>query len=1438
MKNKKNGFISNLTAKKVVLSSLATTMIAAPIPVVMSVTNQNSGTFMLDDKQFSSVDSAVNYIKQNAQKNYNIEEGNSKWSIKMNNKILKFNTPEALREYIFSNYVQTKTYLTNINVANYVDETNQVGNDNQFWKNVKSFNAQDQTTENLTKTIYQAKNDVAVQSVDEAIESYFESHDAYYFNNIYFNNQSDLKQYLVSEYLPKNQQTNSITITGPNGKTSNAISLTDPQSAINEINSFINNNAIQVLSYTNENNETIDINIDNYKSKLDQINTNDLSYLHVQSNQGNSRYVIDNKDNANLIGPYFYNGVLDTGAFQNKSMWKKVNNLNRVAYANSKIDSMIGQFFSSIIVDDNAINIYESKMSKKVIPIFRTSLLAHDLNENTNQTEQVSLDDWYMKQLAKYSPELAKEVEKTNFTLMSGNKYNTFYKIPIMYSFILQRIVSWSLPQMLMDITNFYFGKVCDYIQEALELVLVDQSLLTNSYGETLEIRKLFQIGNNEYNINTSMEYFLGELKRFPKVIAAMDAYIAAYNNILMTSGLMPFIGYSPDHLFEYGVITETEYYNNYSKFETVFTTFSQTNYDNMLASFMPNATNPKIKAIAQQQSSTWDKALDELVTDRSAVSYGILLKNIGLQNTQHHTLARTILNNEIRIYIGTGAILTDGYLELLYSNNPQVNKLDTFVKFVMNNPNIDSYKAYLAYLIDVRNNLNAFDNSSSSNNNSFTKGLLSVLTYGLGSTYVVGTTLNSLYKSSLSASNSSLFNNYKVNSNPSFKNGTIPQPETHSLWEVLANGNDVIPNTSTRSMSNNEEFKAVTKSGVEKVNNQHQVNKNTRATYIDIDNVDELPYYNFDADKQPPKVPLRETNWDLYAMPEQLRNKFNVVRTTSFDSDIEEIKQSFSWLSDYGVEVDWNDKFDTSSRIDLSFSSSNAPNSSNQIRNVVGSLNSEKPIKVIDGNGKLTDLSINYGSKSDLKDLKLLFMTDELDAINNSNFKTRSTSISSSISLSSFWSTTGSYDVSPSLPSRPQSTTFSHSFRKKISGTRLVEAVSTAWNSTQNFGKKAASLVKKVMAPVLSTALAGLEIAFFVFTLINVEYIKDSYVYATPDGTQFIWDGGITSSRFMGLEQKQEVGISEMQLMEPVTITLPQVEEFYYYNGIKYYNPNELKKDQIEYMLKNNFVDSNGKFKMNYTLGQGNYASLAELKKAFYEDIKVDPNKPDFNNMNKSSKYISSSNYAFSNNLVVNSGNYTTIAEEISKNIRKTKIALLPEFDLTNKTTGKIKKFVYPGRYYEAGKIKENTDKTMEYIVDNSANMVTNPGQTTPDFVNKDANSADAKSYENLKNEFVKRLSGRINFKNILDSEWISIEKNFSSMVANWNIVNLYIVSLNNRTAYFTTLEDANNYVLNSLGFKKEVVKNKVVSYTYDGIHFANDQILTRWVNANIKKI
>lgn len=306
-----------LSSKKLLLLVGSSTIAAVPVISSIAVGNSSTnfnyykGAYNLGNKSFDSYNSLMDYVNKNS-KVVDIEGYNSKWSVTLNGVTKTYSDPNKLRSEIYNQYITTRRVKTDVNLADYASAKGVIGLTNQdVWKHI-SYDI------NSKNTVYQGANDQVFNSQEEAYKSYFQTKEGYHFNGINFDSKSDLKQYLEKEYFPKRNTNNTVVITSPSGN-SLPIDLSK-DGAYNELSSFINNNAETRLNYRTDSGEQVDITRNNVSTQMDKVNINDLNYVHVQSNQGESRYIIDNKDSADLIGPYFYQGVLDVTSFKNKNM--------------------------------------------------------------------------------------------------------------------------------------------------------------------------------------------------------------------------------------------------------------------------------------------------------------------------------------------------------------------------------------------------------------------------------------------------------------------------------------------------------------------------------------------------------------------------------------------------------------------------------------------------------------------------------------------------------------------------------------------------------------------------------------------------------------------------------------------------------------------------------------------------------------------------------------------------------------------------------------------------------------------------------------------------------------------------------------------------------------------------------------------------------------
>ena len=394
--------------------------IVSLVPVTSSVaisTNTtlnsiNSGAYGLGNMNFGSYNELMNYVNNNS-KTVSVEGNNSKWTVTLNGVTKSYSDPNTLRQSLYNDYIKSKQVKTDVDLATYASSNGVLGLTSQkVWKHV-SYDV------NSSNIVYQGANDQIFANQEDAYASYFQTKQGYTFNGVNFNDKASLRTYLEREYFPnKANLQNTVVITSPTGN-SLPINLTRTD-AYETLTNFINENAEIRLNYTNKSDESVSIKINNISDTMNAVELKDLNYQHVHSNEGESRYIIDNNDSADLIGPYFYKGVLDVTSFKNKKMWKKVNGVAKSVYVESQLDSTIGSFFTSIINDDNNLNKIQAEDGSTNTLLFRTLLSTPD---------NKSYDKWFIEELGKLSPDLANAVIKANDSMMTGKKYNSFYKI-------------------------------------------------------------------------------------------------------------------------------------------------------------------------------------------------------------------------------------------------------------------------------------------------------------------------------------------------------------------------------------------------------------------------------------------------------------------------------------------------------------------------------------------------------------------------------------------------------------------------------------------------------------------------------------------------------------------------------------------------------------------------------------------------------------------------------------------------------------------------------------------------------------------------------------------------------------------------------------------------------------------------------------------------
>ena len=1300
---------NSLTKKKWLLAALSSSLVMVPVTIFVSQAVQLS-PYKIDGKQFHSSNSAMNYVLSQAEVDPYKNEVGAKWRLITPDGVVKhFDSPEQLKDEVYSEkYISKVNVTTSMDLSKKADLAN--GKLSLTSEELASLLTSSDESINNTVRILKGSNDRVIlddgNGENEAYGSYFSPQQAYYFNDFYFNSKEQLLQYLLNEYLPNNQQKkefNSFVVQAPNGAKSRPISTDNDKSleSTNYLSSFIQANSLEVIEYTNsKSGETLHITNDNFSKQLDNIDLSDIPYLHIGSNQGESLYIIDSdkNDDNNLLGPYFYKGVLDIGSFNNTKMWKKTNKIQSGLYVQSKIDSMIGSFFSSIINDDPVLNLMEASEDCTEPSLFRTPIIMEN---------GMTIDQWFTWWLKTLNVNLYNEVMIANKTLLKGKKYNTFFKFPTLLSFLLQRIVSHNLGNELIDLVFYYFGIVADFIQDAIETaVLHDENILTGVDGTRFNFKSFFNVGQNEFNINSSMEQYLIRLKtNYPKLVAAMSTFIDTSNNLFLFAGLLPYNQSSLEPLRLQKILDEQTIKEITPSLENIYNVFSSTDLSTMLNHYVANSKDDYIKnVVGKLGKDEYEKALDELPTKNKNITVGTLLKGIAAQNNAHYQRVSTIIEEEIKEFMRTGIVLKEGYLYALHTPNLNFDRMEGFLNLVVSNPDIDVYKAYMAVALDIRmNKEKALTLNSFNNINEFDKNVTKLVFAHFGMNNVanavsIGTALRELY----------------------------------DRTNVSTNVDNPYP----------------------------------------VPTIDRHPFLNGSTDA------------DFNAEFARYFADRTQVHTTSFSGD--NSRWSNVTIFDSSLS-EWSDFRDDAS--------------SSGINTIITSSRE----------GYDASISDNVSQMAAMEPIS------NAERRNSNNF-----SIRESVDIA------GDDDFIKNLQADPK------------------------WGNSKVFTKTKEIFTKVAenILPILGTGFLIAEMVFLITDLLRVDNIQDFYVFTTSDGTDFVWDGGRTVSRFFGASVETVNTLKGTDILPPIQITLPQVEEFYYFNSVRFYDSKELKYSYLKYILNSGEYKSEKfvkKFTFNRPSADGTYLylydSFDEMFEGILENLNITKKDEsfDYSQIDKSSVYISSTNFAFSNGISTDSSNSNeVIAENIYDNIRATNIVKKPLIKDGLASFSSNNKFVIPGKVWTPSGIIDNSKYAAQYLIDNSANSMkenSNNGFedliTEDDFLIKDKGQAENQSYWRLFNLF--KSTFQLESKTILKTDYFgqsSAKYSFSDYNDNLSTVPLYIVNdaLGSGKAYFDNSYLAERFLFKMFSFEKIVQFEWDATISYNGLFFSTKKEFNDW--------
>lgn len=356
------------------------------------------------------------------------------------------------------------------------------------------------------------------------------------------------------------------------------------------------------------------------------------------------------------------------------------------------------------------------------------------------------------------------------------------------------------------------------------------------------------------------------------------------------------------------------------------------------------------------------------------------------------------------------------------------------------------------------------------------------------------------------------------------------------------------------------------------------------------------------------------------------------------------------------------------------------------------------------------------------------------------------------------------------------------------------------------------------------------------------------SYEYNTgADDGRFVWDGGLNLKMFYGAINISEKNIDDMKFIDPILIQQPYSSSYYYYDGKKYVDFSELKRDAIDNFIKNpDTLELSDDVKKIYGFDLPNSVSTNQnnLNGNSIEEL-TDKIIIDLQQKDKNSVYYNSEIYKFSNgyspdlNAIIKNKK-----QEILSQILPTKIVMLPNLDVNgfpifNKkeyessgNDGSLNEFILPGLYWNP--LINSIETNGDYL--KNKYIIINPNEK----INGNFESNNLKTEDEVISEITKIFmkSFNVSKKTVIKQDALNTNS-FNSLANKFDKYKVYQV--NDKllgTKYFLNESDALNYYysINNMSMH-QTTKDKYI-YIFNNMQFNSKDELYKYIKNNAMEV
>ncbi|AFP76245.1 conserved hypothetical lipoprotein [Mycoplasmoides gallisepticum CA06_2006.052-5-2P] len=417
------------------------------------------------------------------------------------------------------------------NYQSYTDPKTKSLYDNVFAKNFYEPSALKEGFVGFDQNVYAKK--------EQAQDSLYREDNVLFYDGSLFSSQADLTAYIETKKDLLSEEAGKIVVLR-NSDNTNSEPINVDQLRKNSqterlklFNYITKNSKLQVE--INKGDTTTTINVDpslNLSDTVQQIKSNvpakdiPVHYQRISANNNASQYFVDTSedDNYNFYGPLLFQGNADINTITNPDNWTKTSTLPIGLYRSissdivtSGFDFLLGEIS---IGDEKEIKILNRNLETKDFIFYfpyseqelRTAQYSNNLKLNLAWAD-------FIYQLKIQQPEVYKGLLDTVAKFNKAKRFSSFYKIPILYSYLLDSLIANKAKEQLIFLLKDFFIKLSNKIDSTLQLInsyakpsgfdiLANRDLNGNSFS----FKVYFGIGNNDFDVSASLENLLPNL--------------------------------------------------------------------------------------------------------------------------------------------------------------------------------------------------------------------------------------------------------------------------------------------------------------------------------------------------------------------------------------------------------------------------------------------------------------------------------------------------------------------------------------------------------------------------------------------------------------------------------------------------------------------------------------------------------------------------------------------------------------------------------------------------------------------------------------------------------------------------------------------------------------------------------------------------------------